>query len=101
MVKSRREGNGNEGSINILIAPDEIHANAKDLLSPCRISFKFLNEALKYAQYHFEDKLWNKIEMLEYLRLCCFSKNVAFNAVEAFNSARISWTRCLSKVSGV
>ena len=53
-------------------------------MSPCRITFTFLNEALKYAQYHFENKLWNKNEMLKYFIKCCFSKNVVFNANEAF-----------------
>ena len=39
---------------------------------------------MRYAEYHFQHKLWNKNEMLEYLGTCCFSKNVAFNAIEAF-----------------
>ena len=60
----------------------------KYLLSPCRITFKFLNDALKYAQYHFENKLWNKNEMRKYLRTCCFSKNVVFNAIEAFQQGQ-------------
>ena len=64
--RHRREGNGNEGNINIPKAPDEKPVNEEDLLSPCRITFKFLNEVLKYAQYHFENKLWNKNEILEY-----------------------------------
>ena len=62
--------------------------NEEDLLSPCRISFKFLNKAMEYAQYHFQNKLWNKNEMLEYLRTCCFSKSVAFNAVVAFQQGQ-------------
>ena len=45
---------------------------------------QFLSKALKYAQYHFKNKLWNVTEMLEYLRTCCFSKILAFNAIEAF-----------------
>ena len=56
-VKGRKEGNGNERNINIPKAPDERPLNKEDLLSPCRISIKFLNQALKYSQYHFENKL--------------------------------------------
>ena len=94
-VKGRREGNWNEGNVNIPKAPDERAVNEKDLLSPYRITFKFLYD----AQCHFENKRWNKNEMLEYLRTCCFSKNVAFNAIKAFQKrARISWTGCLTKV---
>ena len=86
-VKDKREGNGNQRNINIPKAPDESPVNEEDLLSPCRVSFKFLNQALTYAEYHFENKLW-KNEMLEYLRTCCFSKNVAFNAIEAFQQGQ-------------
>ena len=74
----------NCGNINIPKAPVERPINGENLLSPCRIAFKFLYQALRYSQYHFQNKLWNKNEMLEYLRPCCFSKNVTFNAIEAF-----------------
>ena len=69
-------------------APDESPINEKDLLSSWRITFKFINEALKYDQYHFENKLWNKNEMLEYLRTCFFSKNMAFDAIEVFQQGQ-------------
>ena len=48
------------------------------------MTFKFLNQVLRYAQSHFQNKMWNKNDMLEYLRTLCFSKNVVFNATEAF-----------------
>ena len=48
------------------------------------MTFKLLDEALKNAQNHFKNKLWSKDETLEYLRACYFSKNLAFNAIEAF-----------------
>ena len=57
-------------------------------MSPWRIAFKFLNQALRYAQYHFQNKLWNKNEMLEYLRTCWFSKNRTFNAIEDFQQGQ-------------
>ena len=87
-VKDRKQENGNEGNINILKAPSERPVNKEDMLSSCRIMLKFLNKAPKYAQCHFENKLWNKNEMLEYFRTCCFSKNVVFNAVDVFNSGK-------------
>ena len=62
-VKDRREGNRNEGNVNIPKASDKNPDNEDDLLSPCRISFKFLNKALKYDQSQFENKLWNKNEI--------------------------------------
>ena len=86
--KNKIEGNRNERNINILKAPNERPYNEEDLLSPCRISFKFLKEALKYAQYQFENKLWNKNEILRYVRTCCSSKNVAFNAIGAFQQGQ-------------
>ena len=59
--------------------------------------FRSLNQALKYAQYQFQNKPWNKNEMLDFLRTFYFSKNMAFNAIETFSTrARISWTRCWS-----
>ena len=88
MVKDRRKGNGNEGNINTSKDPNERPVYEKDLLIPWKITFKFLNQTLKYAQYHFQSKLWNKNEILEYLRTCCFSKNVALNAIEAFQQVK-------------
>ena len=69
-VKGRREKNGNEENINIHIAPDERPIYEENLLSPCKITFKVLNQALRYAQYYFQNKLWNKNKMLDYLRTC-------------------------------
>ena len=58
------------------------------MLSSCPSTFKFFDILLKYAQYHFENKLWNQNDMLEYLRTGCFSKNVTFNAIEAFQQSQ-------------
>ena len=98
-VKYGSKENGNEGNINIPNAPDEKPVNEENLLNLCRISFKFLDQGLRYDQYHFQNKLWSKNEMLQYLRTCCFSKNVAFNAIEVFqHRARVSWIRYLATV---
>ena len=94
-VKCIKKGNGNEGNINIPKAPDESKEN---LLSCCRITFEFHNKALRYAQYPFQNKLWNKNDLLEYLRTCCFSKEYGFNTIDFSTGARKSWTRCLEKV---
>ena len=87
-VKGGKEGNGNEEHINIPKALDERPINSNDLVSPCKITFKFWNNALKYAQYQFEDIFLNKNKILEYLRTWCFSRNVAFNAIEAFHQGQ-------------
>ena len=77
-VKGRREENRNEGNINIPKALDGWPVNEEDLLSPCGISFKFLNEALTYAHYHFEKKTvkqkWNDgvFENLLFFKECGF-----------------------------
>ena len=52
------------------------------------MSFKFLNQALKYAQYFFYNKLWDTNEKLEYLRTCYFSKDKTLNAIEAFQQGQ-------------
>ena len=56
----RREGNGNGVNINTPNVPDGRPINEEHWLSPCKIEFKCLNKALKYAQYHFINKLQNK-----------------------------------------
>ena len=77
IVKDIREGNGNEENNNIPKAPGERPANEENLLSPCKISFRFLSKALKYAWYHFENKLWEKVkhrsiwEHVAFQRMCC------------------------------
>ena len=53
-----------------------------------KICWVLIKYHLKYAQYHFKNKVWNTNEMLEYLRTCCFSKNVAFNAIVAFQQGQ-------------
>ena len=81
LVKCRKRWNGRE--INT-IASDGMPVDEGNLLSPCKITLMILNEALKYAQYLFQKKLWNKNETLEYVRRCCFTKNVTSNAMEVF-----------------
>ena len=83
-VKYRREEYGNKGNINPPNAPDDMPINEENLLSLCIITFKFLNQVMRYAQYYFENKLWNKNEMLEYLITCCILKNFAFKSIVAF-----------------
>ena len=56
-VKDSRERNRNEASINKPNAPDGSLVKEEDLLTHCRISFKFSNRGVKYAQYHFQNKL--------------------------------------------
>ena len=64
------------------------------MLSPCRITFKFLNQALRYNHYHinipktFDERPVHEENLMEYLRTCCFSKNVTFNAIEAFEQGQ-------------
>ena len=78
-----------------------VDVNKENLLSPCRINFKFLNEALKYTQYHFENKLWNKNETFDYLRTCCLQK-CCFQCYWGFSTrAGVSWYWHLSDVWGV
>ena len=58
----RRELNGSEVNINLPKAPNGRPVNEENLLSPGKIFFKFLNKSVKYAQCHFENKLWNKMK---------------------------------------
>ena len=51
------------------------------------------------AQYHFQNNLWNKNKTLEYLKKLRFSKNVVFNAIEAFQQGQEChgldvWQKC-------
>ena len=81
------------------LSTDKKLVNEENLLSPCRITFRFLSEPLKYAQGHFAHELQNKNRTLVYLRTWCFAKNVTFNATKAFQSLaksrgvrqRLSW----------
>ena len=51
-------------------------------------NINFFHEALKYSHYNFENKLWNENELMQYLRTWCFSKNVAFDAIKAFQQGQ-------------
>ena len=68
-------------------APDERPINEENLLSLCKITFKFLNEDLKYTHYYLENKLSNKMEVLECVESCCCS-TVTFNAIKGFQKGQ-------------
>ena len=53
---------GNEVNINMPKAPDGRPVDEENHLSPCRITFKFPNEAVKYVHFCFDDKPWNTNE---------------------------------------
>ena len=69
--------------------------------NPLKNYFQFFNEALKYAQYHFENKLWNKFETLEYLQTW-WMKKCSFQFYWCFwTRIQVSCHRNSAKVWGV